>query len=715
MKYLKITLILFFCSSPLFAQDILMQNGTFNQCSGTLFDSGGGSANYSSNENFVLTICPDGPDQFIQLDFSVFGTQPNTDTLTIYDGVDTTATVIGVFSGSGAGTTSNPQIISAATTSATGCLTLEFVSDVAGNTFGWAADISCLQSCQTITPTIDTTNPAANVAGVIQVPVGGTVNFDGSAVFSEDETGATYSWNFGTGAASQTGQSVSNQYNNIGTFTTTFTVTDDNPTGCSEFITIIVEVLTPYIDVDITNFTDQQLVEDVLIDSPCAVVSNIISSTGDDFGSVSGIGSFTALQGAFAFEAGIILSSGSALDAEGPESGTQSGGGGGWPGDADLEAELGDGTNTNNASFIQFDFVPIANSISFDFVFASEEYGTFQCGFTDAFAFLLTDQVTGITTNLALVPGTTDIVTVFTVRDTMWNNNCPSANPAFFDSYYGAGGLPAINNPTNFLGYTVAMTAFSNVTANNPYTIKLVVADALDSAFDAAVFLGAGSFNLGGELGDDITINAGTAKCQGSSLVLDTNIPSATHTWFLDGVVIPNETGSTISVTQDGNYSVDIVFSATCQTSDTIFIEFIQGATIQVVNDLTECNNGNGTVIFDLTENETSAIGTQDPTTVMVTFHTSQNDADMDINPIANPNTYNGTDGEQIWIRIEDVDSGTCFATDSFLLQYLNIVLNPVPNIELCDDASNDGTEPFDLESQNLIILGTQLASDYTV
>ncbi|RLJ65743.1 PKD domain-containing protein, partial [Lacinutrix venerupis] len=711
MKNFTLILVLLFSSSALFAQDLLMQNGTFNQCSGTLYDSGGASSNYSNDENFVLTLCPDGPDQFIELDFTFFGTQIGIDELTIYDGDDTTAAVIGVFSGAGAA--NNPQTITASPTSPTGCLTLAFTSDGGGNTTGWAADISCLQACQIITPTIDNTNPVANGAGVIQIPVGATVDFEGSAVFADDGTGATYSWNFGDGSIPVNGQVVTHEFNNIGTFTTTFTVTDTNPTGCSETATVTVEVLTPYIDVDVTTYNAQQLVEDVLIDSPCASVSNIISSSGVDFGTVDGIGSFTALPGAFGFEAGIILSSGSAIEAEGPEDGNQSAGGGGWPGDADLEAEIG-GTNTNNASYLQFDFVPIASSISFDFIFASEEYGTFQCSYTDAFAFLLTDQVTGVTTNLALVPGTTDVVTVFSVRDNMWNGSCPSSNPQFFDSYYGAGGEPGANSPINFLGYTVPMTAFSNVIPNNPYTIKLVIADALDTAYDAAVFLGAGSFSLGGDLGDDITISAGTAECQGTSVQLDTDLPTAIHTWYLDGNVIPGETGSILNATQEGNYSVDIVFSATCQTSDSIFVEFIPGPTIQAVSDITECDNG-GTVLFDLTSNETSAIGTQDPTTITTTFHNSLADAEADINPIANPAAYAGTDGETVYIRIDDTQSGLCYDTEEFLLEYLNIVLNPTLNMEVCDDITNDGVESFDLTTQDASILGTQAAADFNV
>ena len=620
------------------AQDINMQNGTFNQCSGVFYDSGGPAANYANGENFVMTICPDGPDQFVQLLFTLFSTQlildpnddpanpvlpPIFDILTIYDGDDTTAAVIGIFAGGGAA--NNPGTISASSTSATGCLTIEFISDGSANTLGWAANISCLQSCQTITPSIDSTIPAAN-AGIVQIPLGTDVAFEGSATFDQDAAGAVYTWNFGD-ASGDTGQSVNNTYNNLGLFTVTLTVTDPNPTGCSETTTIQVEVVTPFIDVDQTTFTVPQLIEDVLIDSPCAAVSNINWSTGTNFGQENGIGYFTAIQGAFAFEAGIILNSGDAIEAEGPETGTQSSGG--WPGDLDLEnaipaLNVGD---TNDATFVEFDFVPIANSISFDFLFASEEYGTFQCGFTDAFAFLLTDLNTGVTTNLAIVPGTTDVVSVFTVRDDAFNANCASVNPQFFDSFYGAAGLPVGNSPIDFRGFTFPMTAFSNVIPNNNYNIKLVIADDGDTAFNAAVFLGAGSFNLGGELGDDVTIVQGNAICAGGVIPLDTNVPTATHTWFLDGNVIPGETGSILNATVDGLYSVDIVFSTTCQATDSILIEFIPGPIVENTINLIQCNNPTGPVTFNLTLNDTEALGTQDQTLVQVSYHTTLIDA----------------------------------------------------------------------------------------
>ena len=161
--------------------------------------------------------------------------------------------------------------------------------------------------------------------------------------------------------------------------------------------------VTAQIRVDDSSFSDQQLIEDVLIDSPCARVENIISSTGTSVG-VNGIGYFEANGSGFQIERGIILSTGNVASAMGPN-GIEplSEGGETWRGDNDL----GRITNTSplfNATYIQFDFIPSIDFITFDFLFASEEYvGIFPCIFSDVFAFILTDS-SGNSRNLAVVP-----------------------------------------------------------------------------------------------------------------------------------------------------------------------------------------------------------------------------------------------------------------------------------------------------------------------
>ena len=144
--------------------------------------------------------------------------------------------------------------------------------------------------------------------------------------------------------------------------------------------------------VDETTYTVEQLVTDVLIDSPCANVSNITWSTGTDFGSVNGIAFFEEPLGAFPFDQGLVMSAGSVTLANGPNNAFNQSLGTAWPGDADLSALAG--AATNNASIIEFDFVPIATEISFRFLMASEEYSPpgdgaveYECNFSDVFAF----------------------------------------------------------------------------------------------------------------------------------------------------------------------------------------------------------------------------------------------------------------------------------------------------------------------------------------
>ena len=130
-----------------------------------------------------------------------------------------------------------------------------------------------------------------------------------------------------------------------------------------------------------TQYTVEELITEVLIDSECNQTSNISFSTGINFGEEqNGIGYFESNGSSWPFESGLIMSTGDVNLAGGPETGVISGYAGNWPGDGDLESEIAGLGNdsTNNASIIEFDFVPVANQMSFDFIFASEEYAVKQ-------------------------------------------------------------------------------------------------------------------------------------------------------------------------------------------------------------------------------------------------------------------------------------------------------------------------------------------------
>ena len=170
------------------------------------------------------------------------------------------------------------------------------------------------------------------------------------------------------------------------------------------------------ITVNTTTYTVPQLVQDVLFGNGSAgsscvgTISNITWSTGTNFGSTNGIGYFTNTNPNFPLTNGVILSTGNVMTAPGPNTNTQSNGNMAWPGDNQLYNYI-DGlgidnglTDYNNATILEFDFTPLTDQMSFDFLFASEEYGTFQCDYSDAFAFFLTNLTATGNTSI-VVPG----------------------------------------------------------------------------------------------------------------------------------------------------------------------------------------------------------------------------------------------------------------------------------------------------------------------
>ncbi|WP_246277463.1 choice-of-anchor L domain-containing protein [Winogradskyella ursingii] len=704
--------VIFFISCFGFSQDLTMQNGSFNRCApDRLFDSGGESGNYSNNEDIVTTLCSVNAGELIILDFIPFSTQEGQDVLTIYDGTDTTAPIIGTFSG-----TTSPGRVEATASNTSGCLTLRFTTNGSGNTTGFAADIICAAPCQTIVASIDTTNPAQNGSGFVEVFPGDTVDFSGSATFSGNGTGATYDWDFGDGN-SASGTDVSNTFNQPGNYTVTFTVQDDNPLGCEDSVTIDVVVLPALVTVNNSAYPQselslEELVDQVLVTGGCSAVENFSVQVNGSPGNTNNksYGYFTN-GGAtnFPFEEGIVLTTGVAFQGGNQVITPIVSNLNGQPGDNDLEMALGQ-NNTNDATFVKFNFTPTVNRISFRYIMASEEYNQRdECNFSDSFAFLLREAGTTAYTNLAVLPDGTPV----SITNINAFANCP-ANQMFFEGYN--------IGETNYGGRTIVLTATADVIPNTTYEIKLVVADQGDSAFDSAIFLEAGSFNLGGDLGEDLTIDAGTADCDGNQVTLDTGASTATHTWFYaadpnmpnDTVEIMGETTSTLDVDQPGIYYVDVEFGTGCSTSDSILVEFRESPVANPAQDLILCDT-DGNMEFDLSENNDDILGGQDPADYEISYHlTEQNAID---NAGALPLNYvdTNTTTQTIWARIASTDQ-LCFDITSFQIEYnalsVNDSLDPLEN---CDNSANNGFTEFMLTDRDDEVIGTNDPADVNV
>lgn len=133
-------------------------------CTGTVLDSGGAGADYGNNELITETYCSDMGNQ-IKFTFTSFDVEENFDFVFIYDGMDDTAPIIGVFTG-----TESPGTV----VSTNGCLTIVFDSDGSGTAPGYEADISCAEDCDVTIDMIDVTSATCmNSDGQIDITANG--------------------------------------------------------------------------------------------------------------------------------------------------------------------------------------------------------------------------------------------------------------------------------------------------------------------------------------------------------------------------------------------------------------------------------------------------------------------------------------------------------------------------------------------------------------
>ncbi|NUY81627.1 DUF11 domain-containing protein, partial [Flavobacterium sp. MAH-1] len=523
--------------------------------------------------------------------------------------------------------------------------------------------------------------------------------------------------------------------------TNTVTVTSDTPDpvpacpGCSD-----VDTAAPnWVTVNTSTYNLQELVEDVLIHSDCANVSNFTSQgyVGNTLptNQNSCVGYFHHNNSDFPIKDGVIIGTAQVVGFQGQYTAGNNlpGSGAGDPQLQQVSNANGGTAGINDAAFVQFDFTPLTDSFSFKFLFASEEYGPFQCTFGDVFAFLLTDLsapiVPGVNPiNVAIIPDVTPptAVSVLTVRDQAYNGTCPSVNPQWYDIHNAD--FPALS-AINIRGQLLPMIASATVIPNHNYRIKLAIGDYQDSIVNSAVFLEAGSFNVGQT--DVFDPNNSTfpdlvgpaAGCPGETFVLQAGsspIAGATYQWFMNDLEMPGETNYTLSVDEAGVYSVIVTVGGSgggCQQTDSITVEYLPDMPLGNPAELLVCAGQPA----DLEEINTAILNGLNPNQYSIQFHHSQQDA-LDVNdPILNYNAYDGIngdmnlDGEQIFASIEDLLGSGCIGVRMFTLNTYPCG-NPVtpPDMYLCD-TNNDGTEDFDISGIPAIALGPNSTADYTV
>ncbi len=144
-----------------------------------------------------------------------------------------------------------------------------------------------------------------------------------------------------------------------------------------------------------------------------------------------------------------------------------------------------------NVTVIEFDFVPLYDSLFFDYVFASEEYPEYVGSpFNDVFCLLITGPNFPKPVNLARIGKPSNTVMINSVNQ--------KKNKQFFIPNHKF--KPSAQTPytIEYDGFTTMLTASCLVTRGKMHHIKIAIGNVNDFSYDSGVFLRAGSFGSRG-------------------------------------------------------------------------------------------------------------------------------------------------------------------------------------------------------------------------
>ena len=162
--------------------------------------------------------------------------------------------------------------------------------------------------------------------------------------------------------------------------------------------------------------------------------------------------------------------------------------------------------SVNNVAILEFDFVASGQSLSFEYIFGSDEYLTFvNSTYNDVFAFFLAGQgISGPYTAPAGFPDGSANIAVIPGSDPALPITISSVNNVLNQEYY-------YDNPQQtdiaLNGYTLTFTAAATLVCGATYHIKLAIADGSDQSLKSVVVLKEGSFNISNQLIEPIVVN----------------------------------------------------------------------------------------------------------------------------------------------------------------------------------------------------------------
>ncbi len=408
-------------------------------------------------------------------------------------------------------------------------------------------------------------------------------------------------------------------------------------------ISFIPNWISAQISIDDTQNADQ-LVQVLTNNNSCLTVYPASAS-----GSIinKSFASFNKNGSNFPFTAGVVLSTWESNNSKGPYNPSFSNSVESWSGDSNMNSILG--ITSYNATTLEFEFESSTNFLSFNYIFASNEYiRDYPCKYSDGLAILIKDITTNSNyINIATLPDGTPVSSKNIHPAINFTDTSLSKCDAKNDTYFGQFNTDlAIASPINYAGHTKALNAQSKLEIGHRYKIKFVIAEDNNRAQFSALFIEAGSFTSKIDLGKDKLVADNSAICTGETFEIKTNLSNPTYSfkWFKDGSASPliGETNPSLIVANAGTYKVEVSDpSASCIFTGEIKIEYTIGMGLKDVQ-LAKCDdNGLGTAFFDLTSLKT-VLANNNPDTTISNFYEDNNLTIEITNPTAFEKTNSG-------------------------------------------------------------------------
>lgn len=391
-------------------------------------------------------------------------------------------------------------------------------------------------------------------------------------------------------------------------------------------------------------------------------------------------------------ERGLLLTTGDINIAQGPNIYVDNGFEHSSPGDSDLDylSEIqGEGSLSGDACIVELDVFAATNELTFEYIFASEEYPEFvNTEFNDIFAFFISgpgiqgDPNIGNQKNIAVLPGTDTPVQINSVNHL--------DNWQYFRNNELGRSLEYDGMISDFFGNKKSLTARAQVEPCQTYHLKLAIADRRDFAYDSGVFIselrgGAPNFRVAYQSGIDFLIEECTSLTD--TLYVGLNSP------LTDTVSYQVRIGGTATLGSD--YRLDIPGTITFLPGQTRF-----GFPIEALTDSED--ESTETIELSLTNNfgcgevtyTTITIELQDKLDVQIDTPGDSilqcRDSSLQLAATGAANYFwmpagifeNPEDSEQIftpstsrWVTVEGKVGNFCLDTDSIFVNLLNVEL----------------------------------------